>query len=245
MDAADEPTGNEPSAPGAFVVDKHRAPRRVGRMFWTAAVTAPVLLTALIGYTQGPVLEQSLREEAQTTLTAEGLKGVRVVMDGRGVTAKVPTGKNPKAVEKVLTRVDGVSTVSTVAVYASAAEARACKDLQKKVDRATGGQRITFAGASTQLTAEGRQRVLATAGLLRACPTAVATIGGHTDSHILDGANISFERARVIMRLLKEQRISSTRLLPRGYADQFPISQGDSLAAQARNHRGSIAVTGQ
>lgn len=245
MDAADEPAGHEPPTSGSVVVDRHRVRRPTGRLYWTAAVTAPVLLTALVGFTQGPVVEDALRTEAQSALQAEGLKGVKVVMDGRVATANVPTGKDPETVEKVLNRVDGLSTVTTTSVYASPAEARACADLQKKVDRATKGQRITFVGSSTQLTAEGRQRVLAAATLLRDCPTAIATIGGHTDSHLFNGANISFERARVLVVFLREQRISSARLLPRGYADQFPISQGDTLQAQARNQRGSIAVTGQ
>lgn len=245
MDVADDPTGPEPSVSRSLVIDKHRVRRPIGKGFWTLAAVVPVMLTAVVGLTQGPAVEKALRTEAQGALAAQGIKGVKIVADGRFLTAKVPTGKDPAVVETVLSAVEGVTTVQTTSVYASPAEAKACANLQHKVDRATQGQRITFVGGSTQLTVEGRERALAVAQLLRACPSAVATIGGHTDSHIYDGADVSFARAQVILRLLKAERISSTRLKPRGYADQFPIAEGDTLAAQARNQRGSIAVAGQ
>jgi outer membrane protein OmpA-like peptidoglycan-associated protein len=83
------------------------------------------------------------------------------------------------------------------------------------------------------------------AGLLRVCRTAVVTVGGHTDSDTVDGATVSLRRAWAIARLLKQHGVSSTRVLPRGYADQFPIAEGDAPAARARDQRGSIAVTSQ
>jgi outer membrane protein OmpA-like peptidoglycan-associated protein len=229
----------------SVVIDKHRVRRKVGRGFWALAVVVPLALTAAVGWSYGPQIEDALHAQATSALSGAGIKGVRVVMDGRSVTAKVPTGRDPGKVERVLSAVPGVASVRTTAVYASAAEARVCRSLQKRIDRATHGQRIGFAGTSTRLSADGRRMVVAVGRLLRVCRTAVVTVGGHTDSHTFDGATISLRRARTIAGLLKQQGIGSQRLLPRGFADQFPLDDRDTPAARAHNQRGSVAVTGQ
>ena len=67
-------------------------------------------------------------------------------------------------------------------------------------------------------------------------------VGGHTDSHVPNGSTVSLARARVMVQALKAQGIATGRLTPRGYGDQFPLTDGSSAAAQARNERGSVAV---
>jgi len=80
------------------------------------------------------------------------------------------------------------------------------------------------------------------AGLLRACRPAVVTVGGHTDGSTVDGPEISLERARVVIDLLVRAGVKRQRLEPRGYADQFPLSDRDDPAARARNQRVSVVA---
>jgi outer membrane protein OmpA-like peptidoglycan-associated protein len=241
VDAGEEPVDGALS----LVTDRYRVRRPVGRGFWALAVVVPLALTAVVGWSRGPVIERTLHERAMTALSSADLTGVRVAMDGRSVEAKVPTGRSPRAVARVLATVPGVASVRTTAVYASAAEARVCRTLQHRLDRATHGQRIGFVPGSTRLTDAGRRMVAAVGRLLRVCKGAVVTVGGHTDSRAVDGGRISLARARVVTGLLHEQRIAADRLLPRGFADQFPIADGSGSAARAANQRASIAVTGQ
>src|SRR4051812_47114118 len=84
------------------VFDRHRVRRKVGRGFWVLAVVVPLTLTASAGWSRGPQIEATLHDRAATALRGAGLTGVRVVMDGRQATAKVPTGRDPGKVERVL-----------------------------------------------------------------------------------------------------------------------------------------------
>jgi outer membrane protein OmpA-like peptidoglycan-associated protein len=138
--------------------------------------------------------------------------------------------------------VDGVRAVSTTDVFASAAEARACTNLQQKLDRATKGQRITFEGSSTRLTASGRQMVTAVGELLSACRPATAVVGGHTDASTHHGSEISLRRARLVIDLLARAGVKRPRLEGRGYADQFPLAERGDAASRARNHRVSVVA---
>jgi outer membrane protein OmpA-like peptidoglycan-associated protein len=241
----DEPVDAESGPELSLVVDRHRARRPLAGRFWLAAVLLLLALTAITGATQRAAIEDTVRHSASGALVAHGLTGVRLVVDGRSVLAKVPTGRSPRAVTRVLDSVAGVASVQTTSVYATAAEARTCGSLQERLDRATQGQRVPFVGSSTQLTDSGRAMVRAVGSLLQVCRSAVVTVGGHTDSHTFHGADISLARAHVIVDLLKNQGVRPNRLLARGYADQFPLAKGDGAAAQALNQRGSFAVTGQ
>src|SRR5699024_669150 len=136
-----------------------------------------------------------------------GLKGVKLTVDGRSVSAGVPTGEDPAEVERVLSGVPGVMSVDTENVYRSAREARACQDIQRKIDRATHNQRIPFSGSSTRLTPAGSGMVATVGKLLTACGAVSVTVGGHTDSSTVGGADISLERARVIIDALKKAGI--------------------------------------
>jgi outer membrane protein OmpA-like peptidoglycan-associated protein len=166
-------------------------------------------------------------------------------MDGRRVTAEVPTGRDPEAVAAVLSALPAFGAVATTAVYASRAEARACRTLQRDLDRVTNRQQLPFVGTSTSPAAAGRQMVGAVARLLHGCRPAVVTVGGHTDGSTVNGSTISLQRARVVAAMLKDAGIASDRLLPRGYADQFPVDERDGAVADARNQRVSVVVAGQ
>lgn len=244
MDTPAAPAAVEPTS-RSLVVERHRVRRPVGPWYWLALVLLPVGLAAFVGFSRGPALEDSLEADAAAALKQAGFSGVDLVMDGRTVTAKVPTGQDPEGVEETLASVPGVMSAEAEEVYASAKEARACENMQAKVDKATNKQRIPFVGETTRLSASGQAMVREVAQLLLACGAAEVAVGGHTDSSTFDGSDISLERARVIIRMLKAAGVESERLEPRGYGDQFPIDDGDSNAARARNQRGSIAVKEQ
>ena len=230
---------------GTWVADRKRVRRPLGVLFWIAALVVPLGLTATVALSRGPALERSVRADAMSALHRAGLKHVRVVVDGRQVVAKVPTGTRVDRVETTLLAVPGVETVRAVSVYASKAEARACAGLQSKIDRATHRQQIPFAGASTRLTATGSRMLHAVGKLLLACRPATVIVGGHTDTHTPNGSTVSLVRAQVMVRALHAQGIAIGRLVPRGYGDEFPVTRGSTAAAQARNQRGSVAVQGQ
>jgi outer membrane protein OmpA-like peptidoglycan-associated protein len=234
------PTG----PPQSLVVERHRVRRPLGRLFWLAAIgttTALVLLTTMVARAG---VEDALGKAASDHLQDVGIKGVAVEVDGLNVVAKVPSGRDPGQVEDELATVAGVGLVTAEEVFRSKAEERACTNLQKNLDRATGRQRIQFVGTTSRLTPAGTAMLGEVAKLLKACPGAVVIVGGHSDSHTTDFSTISLVRARLMTQRLKQLGIKSERLVPRGYGDEFPIAEGDSAAAQLRNQRGSIAVQG-
>lgn len=233
------------SPTGTIVVDSRTVRRPLGRGYWIVAALVPVLLTIGVGVSRGPTVELALKKDVQRALADADLDSVRVSLEGRIVTAEVPTGVDPDAVKQVVGEVAGVSTVSAKAVYASYAEARDCTDLQEKLDKATHDQRIPFSGTSRALTGEGSAMLRGVAKLLEACPSAVVYVGGHTDPSTRFGSTLSLDRARGMAKFLKGEGIASSRLEPRGYGDQFPIDDGRGASARQHNERGSILVRSQ
>ena len=230
---------------GTVVVETRTVRRPVGKVYWVGAVIVVLLLTMGVGVSRGPGIEQALKKDVLAALDDAGFKDVSVSVDGRMVTANVPTGVEADEVKKIVSDVDGVSAVSAMLVYASFAEARDCADLQKKLDKATAGQRIPFQGESTRLSAEGDKMLREVSKLLEACESAVVYVGGHTDPGTRFGSTISLDRANVMAKLLKSWGIDKDRLEPRGYGDQFPVDKSRSAAARAKNERGSIVVRSQ
>lgn len=241
--ATPEGTTEPDSGPPRTLVTERRTVRRpVGNLYIVAFLVVPILLTALIGYTQQSSVEEALAQSAEKALATQDIKGVGLVLDGRIMTAQVPSGQRPEPVRDALDGLDGVAALRVEQVYASEAEAEACTDLQKKIDRATDKQRIPFSGTSTRLTATGQRMMREVARLLDACGLAVVTVGGHTDPRTSNGSTISLERARVMVKILRQAGVEADRMKPRGYGDQFPLAEGDSPGAQATNQRGSITV---
>jgi outer membrane protein OmpA-like peptidoglycan-associated protein len=240
MDAPAEAAA--PEVEYSVEVDTYRVRRPLGAIFWIAMLVLPLALTAVVGLTHGQPIQDALKADGDAALSKAGVHGVTLVMHGRSVTAEVPTGRDPNEVERVLSSVPGIMSVETTSVYASAREARACKDIQHKIDRATHNQRIPFSGNSTRLTGAGSHMVAAAGKLLTACGAVNVTVGGHTDSSTVRGSDISLQRARVIMNDLKKAGVKVTRIEIRGYGDQFPVAPEDTKAGRVQNQRGSIVV---
>ena len=232
------PTG----PPRSLVVERHRVRRPLGNLFWLLALVLLAGLAFLTSTVKQPGIEDALGKAASQHLREAGYKGVQVRVHGLDVTAGVPAGEDLVKVEDELATVPGVGMVTTKEIYRSKAQARACATLQRDLDRATGKQRIPFAGTTSRLTATGSAMLAKVAKLLKDCPSAVVIVGGHSDSHTNNFSTLSLVRARVMVTALKHAGIAGNRLIPRGYGDEFPIAQGDSRTAQLRNQRGSIAV---
>jgi outer membrane protein OmpA-like peptidoglycan-associated protein len=226
------------------VTVRRRARRPLGRLFWVGVLVVPLAMAGLVGWSQASALEGELASEVGRALRSEGLKGVEVVVDGRRVTAAVPTGRDPQRVVEVASAVAGVMAVETHSVYASRREARACANISGKLDRVTRQQRIGFTGTSTRLTAAGHAMVREAARLLTACRAVDAIVGGHVDSSTRDPGSVSLQRARVLVRALVAAGVARDRLEPRGYGDQFELRDETTPAARAQNQRGSITVEG-
>lgn len=227
---------------GSVVVETRTVRRPAGKVYWFFAVLVPLLLTIGVGVTRGPGIEQDLKKDVLHALDSAGIDTVRVSVNGRIVTADVPSGVDIQRVKNIVADVGGVAAVSAKPAYASYAEAESCANFQDKLDKATHNERIPFAGTSTRLKAEGSQMLRDVAKLLEGCPTAVVYVGGHTDPSTRFGSTLSLERAKVMVKLLESFGVGGKQLQPRGYGDQFPISKYDTPAGHARNERGSVIL---
>jgi len=235
-------TSTDETSSGTLVTETRTVRRPLGKVFWVCAALVPVMLTIGIGVSRGPSIEQLLKKDVQKALVAADIDGVGLSVDGRIVTAQVPTGLDVDTVKEVVADVDGVSAVSAKLVYASYAEARDCANLQDKLDQATHNERIPFSGSSEKVSSEAAKMLRDVAKILDACQTAVVYVGGHTDPRTRLGSTISLERAQLMRKLLKSYGIDGDRLEARGYGDQFPIDESGTAAGRARNERGSIIV---
>jgi outer membrane protein OmpA-like peptidoglycan-associated protein len=244
MDTPHAP-GNDAPLTGTIVVETRTVRRPLTRSYWLVAAAVPLMLTIGIGVSRGPGIEQALKKDVQRALANADVKNVGVSVNGRMVTAEVPTGVDAEKIKNLVAEVDGVSAVSAKLVYASYAEARDCANLQDKLDRATHKQRIPFAGDASKPTSEGTAMLRDAAKILDDCGTAVVYVGGHTDPSTRYGSTISLERAKLMTKLLKSYGVDSEQLEPRGYGDQFPIDKSGKAAGRARNERGSIIVRSQ
>lgn len=238
---ADQAHVEQPS-PGSVLVETHRVRRPPGRVFWVVLVLVPALLTTFVGWSRGADLEDDLRAQVRAALDARELDDVAIAVDGRQVSAFVPTGRDPETAAQVVEAVPGVLSVRTREVYASAEEKRACTNIQAKLDWATNEQSIPFSGESASLTGTGSRLVARSAKLLLACRAVDAVVGGHADSSARDAGALSLRRAREVIAALVRAGIAEERLEPRGYGDQFEVDDAATAAARAKNQRGTIAV---
>ena len=120
----------------AVVPPRRRLYRRAspGERWWFALLLVPALLTAAVVYGRGGAIESQLQGDVETSLQDAGLSGTTVEMNGRKAVVHVPTGMSMDVVAEAAQSVDGVAEVRVKHVVRNAAEARACEDLQTKID---------------------------------------------------------------------------------------------------------------
>src|SRR5688500_8696647 len=93
---------------GTVVVETRTVRRPVGKVYWVGAVIGVLLLTMGVGVSRGPGIEQALKKDVLAALDEAGFEDVSVSVDGRMVTANVPTGVEAAEVKKVVDDVAGV-----------------------------------------------------------------------------------------------------------------------------------------
>lgn len=218
--------------------------RGPGERWWFGLLLIPALLTTVVVYTQGEAIESDLAQDAVDRVRSAGLARTTVQMSGRNATLLVPTGENENAALKAVGQVEGIGDIRVENVAANAREARACDELQTKVDRALGGRGIAFAGASTRLTGAGLSAVRAVGKVLAACPSADVVAEGHTDPSVLNGGKVSLSRAEAVRRALARSGVPMARIDVKGFGSTYPVTAGGSNADRARNNRVAVTVAG-
>ncbi|MET7283097.1 OmpA family protein [Kribbella sp. NPDC005582] len=86
--------------------------RRPVVVWLLAAVAVPVLLTAVLLPVRADSIEDELRSQAVAALTARGINGATVVMDGRDASVQVATDVDAAAIREIVGGVDGVRSVT-------------------------------------------------------------------------------------------------------------------------------------
>ena len=213
-----------------------------GERWWFALLLLPTSLTALAVYAVGGSVESGLREHTLASLEAAGLTGVTVEMHGRNATVKVPTGQSQEKAEAAAKSVTGIGKVDVEHVARNAAEARACDDLQAKIDNVTRSRGIGFAGSSSSLSGSSVAAVHTIAKLLVRCPSALVAANGYTDGSVLHGSTVSLRRAEAVRSALVRDGVKVARIEAQGFGDTFPVSRDDTAAGRAANNRVSITM---
>jgi K(+)-stimulated pyrophosphate-energized sodium pump len=80
--------------------------------------------------------------------------------------------------------------------------------------------------------------------ILKAYPTVVMTLEGHTDNTGDPDANhrLSVDRVLVVKRLLVKGGIAEPRIIPYGFGPDRPVASNDTEQGRARNRRLELVV---
>jgi outer membrane protein OmpA-like peptidoglycan-associated protein len=103
---------------------------------------------------------------------------------------------------------------------------------------------ILFDFDEAELTPGGELQVARLADALRQMPDRNVLIEGHTDSSGSDSYNLelSQRRANAVEDLLIIQGVDPTRILTRGYGEQYPVVANDSAAGRQQNRRVEVVI---
>jgi outer membrane protein OmpA-like peptidoglycan-associated protein len=154
----------------------------------------------------------------------------------------VPTGESEQRAGQAAGTVAGLGGVEIEHVARNKAEARACADLQGKIDAAVSARGLTFSQRSADLTRPSVSAVRSVARLLARCPSAVVVAEGHTDSMTVKGSTLSLRRAEAVRARLVAGGVAAGRVQVHGFGDAMPVADNDTAAGRARNNRATITV---
>ena len=103
---------------------------------------------------------------------------------------------------------------------------------------------LNFESGTTTLTPESRQTVADLASILKAYPSTVVRLRGHTDNTGDAGENkkLSQARAEAVKESLTRSGIDVSRVTTVGYGQERPIASNDTEAGKATNRRLELAV---
>jgi OOP family OmpA-OmpF porin len=80
---------------------------------------------------------------------------------------------------------------------------------------------------------------------MRKCASLELQVAGHTDADGGDGYNtmLSEKRAKSVLKYIKGQGISDTRLKYNGYGEKYPIAPNSTEEGKQKNRRAEIHVS--
>lgn len=107
------------------------------------------------------------------------------------------------------------------------------------------GSSLYFGEKSYTLSRSAQRQLGQVAQRLKADPTAVAEIYGHTDNRgsRTQLKRISTQRAQAVRDYLMSQGVSGRQIYVQACADQYPVASNNSSAGRARNRRVEVRVT--
>jgi OmpA-OmpF porin, OOP family len=103
---------------------------------------------------------------------------------------------------------------------------------------------ILFNVDQAQLQPGGMQQLSRLADFLRENPDRSILIEGHTDATASDSYNLqlSEQRAYAVEDFLISQGVDPTRILSRGYGEQYPVASNNTTAGRQQNRRVEIII---
>jgi len=103
---------------------------------------------------------------------------------------------------------------------------------------------ILFDLDQAQLTPGGELQVARLAEALRQMPDRNLLIEGHTDSTGSDAYNLDLaqRRASAVEGLLIVQGVDPTRIVTRGYGEDYPVATNDTTAGRQQNRRVEVVI---
>jgi outer membrane protein OmpA-like peptidoglycan-associated protein len=124
------------------------------------------------------------------------------------------------------------------------------RDVSRQVSelQLPGGVRISvaegFEAGAPSLTRGSRATVDSLVAILKAYPTVVVTLEGHTDNTGDPSANhkLSVDRVLVVKRLLVKGGVAEPRIAPYGFGPDRPVASNDTEQGRARNRRLELVV---
>jgi len=116
------------------------------------------------------------------------------------------------------------------------------KEIVDKINFAA--KNVFYATGSYKLLAKSNKSLNEVAALLKADPTLMLDVDGHTDAQGSDESNqtLSENRAKSVVDYLVKQGVDASRLKATGYGESKPVADNTTAAGRAKNRRTEMTV---
>ncbi len=116
------------------------------------------------------------------------------------------------------------------------------KEIIEKINFAA--KNVFYATGSFKLLAKSNASLNEVARLMKADPTLMLDIDGHTDAQGSDESNhtLSHNRAKSVQDYLIKQGVDASRLKATGYGEEKPVADNTTAAGRAKNRRTEMTV---
>lgn len=113
------------------------------------------------------------------------------------------------------------------------------RDCEKQITAVLSAHKINFAPSSAIIEAASLGVIDSIAEILIECPDAQFEISGYTDSQGSEGTNatLSQSRADAVLGALLNRRVSTAKMVSKGYGEAFPIADNATEEGRAQNRR--------